>query len=318
MSSQPPRPARPAPTGVRALLGVYAELGKARLGALVVLTTMAGFAIAARGRFEFVDFFWTVLGTALSALGANGLNQVWERERDRLMHRTRLRPLPSGRLGVGHALAVSLLWSVAGVGLLAVAVNMLTALLSLGVIALYVLVYTPLKPRSSVNTLVGAVCGAIPPMMGWTGATGSVAPGAWVLGATLFAWQIPHFLALAWLYREDYQRGGYKMLPISDESGRVTCWMTVLYSLALIPVGLMASAAGLAGWFYSVGAVMLGGLMVERSLRLLTAKSDRRARQVFFASLLYLPLLLGLMVFDDTPILTKPQPVERAASIALR
>ena len=209
----------------RSSLSSYLELGKARLSTLVVATTAVGFAVAP-GRFDALLFAWTLLGTTLAALGANSLNQWAERERDALMERTRTRPLPSGRLAAREALAAGVLESLGGVALLAALVNLLTALLAAFVILLYVLVYTPMKSRSHLNTLVGAVCGAIPPMMGWTAVTGALDPGAYILAAVLFVWQIPHFLALAWLYREDYQRGGYKMLPHSDPSGRLTAAST--------------------------------------------------------------------------------------------
>ncbi|MDQ7007877.1 MAG: heme o synthase [Acidobacteriota bacterium] len=282
-------------------LAVYAELGKLRLGSLVVLTAIVGYALGVREGFSWLTALALALGTLLAAAGANTLNQWLEVERDARMHRTRTRPLPTGRITRRHAVAAALGESVLGTLLLALACNLLTAVLALAVILLYALVYTPLKPRSSLNTLVGAVCGAVPPMMGWAAARGSLDAGAWVLAATLFVWQIPHFLALAWLYREDYVRGGYRMLPISDPSGAVTCWMALLYSLALVPVGLAATAAGMAGWVYAIGAVVLGGLMIERTVRLLRRRTDRAARHVFWASLAYLPLLLGLMVIDAHP-----------------
>ena len=277
------------------------ELGKVRLGSLVVLTALVGYAVAARGSFSPWRALWLCTGTMLSAAGANGLNQWLEAGRDARMLRTRSRPLPSLRIGGRHALCASLFSATAGVLLLLAGTNAFTAALSLLTVLLYVLVYTPLKTVSSINTLVGAIVGAIPPLMGWTAARGALAPAAFVLGALLFVWQVPHFLALAWLYRDDYRRGEYRMLPLSDPSGSVTCWMALLYSLALIPVGLAAVIAGLSGMAYAAGALLLGGLMVERSARLLSRRTDRAARQVFWASLAYLPLLLGLMVADGGP-----------------
>lgn len=298
-------------------LAVYAELGKVRLGSLVVLTATVGYALGAHaGAFSWTALLALGLGTLLAAAGANTFNQWLEIERDARMHRTRTRPLPTGRITRRHALALALGESLLGTGLLAAACNLLTAGLALAVIVLYAVVYTPLKPRTSLNTLVGAVCGAVPPMMGWAAARGSLDAGAWVLAATLFVWQVPHFLALAWLYREDYIRGGYRMLPISDPSGTVTCSMALLYSLALVPVGLAASAAGMAGWIYAVGAVLLGGVMIERSLRLLRRRTDRAARHVFWASLAYLPLLLGLMIADAAPH-SPPTPASRSAAVQL-
>jgi protoheme IX farnesyltransferase len=281
-----------------AWISVYLELGKARLNSFVVLTAVVGYAVAARGAWELDILFWTALGTALSACGANGLNQLLEAPRDALMDRTRGRPLPSGRIGTRHALVVSLAGVLVGSALLAVAVNPLTALLASFVALLYVLVYTPLKTRTIFNTAVGAVCGGIPPMMGWAAATGSLDAGAWVLGAILFNWQIPHFLALAWMYREDYARGGYRMLPQADESGRWTCLATVFHSLLLIPIAWLGGLLAMAGWLYGAGALLLGGLMVVQSARFLHAGTRGAARSVFLTSLIYLPVLLALLVID--------------------
>lgn len=305
-------PSAKPPATVWGWLRLYGELGKVRLGSLVVLTAIAGYALGSRGSFRLLDALSLAVGTLLSAAGANGLNQLIEVERDRKMRRTEGRPLPSGRVGRRHVLVLCLIEIVTGLSLLLVGNNTLTATLSAFVVVTYVAVYTPLKPVSSINTLIGAVCGAIPPMMGWAAATGGLETGAWILGATLFVWQVPHFLALSWLYREDYRRGGYKMLPVSDPSGTITCRMALLYSMALIPIGLTAAAAGMAGWIYAMGAVLLGGWMIERSARLLQRRSDRAARQVFFVSLAYLPLLLGLMVADERPI----RPVTSGAAMA--
>ncbi|RMF71888.1 MAG: protoheme IX farnesyltransferase [Acidobacteria bacterium] len=298
-SAQPPD--RPPRAARRALLADWAELGKLRLSLLVVATTAAGYAIAPDGRGDIGRLMLAVCGTLLAALGANGLNQWAERERDGRMHRTRERPLPAGRMTPHHAFAVSTAWAVAGVGLLAAFVNLLTAALALGVVLLYVLVYTPLKPRSTLNTLVGAVCGALPPLMGWTAATGALAPGAFVLAGVLFVWQIPHFLALAWLYRDDYERGGYCMLPARDDDGRICSTMVLLYALALVPVALVGHVAGLAGWLYAGAAVLLGSALAATGVLLVGDRSRRSARRVFLASLVYLPLLLAALVADRAP-----------------
>ena len=285
---------------VRRLVSDWAELGKARLSGLVVATTAVGFAVAPRGRDEPALAALTVAGTLLAALGANGLNQWAERDRDARMLRTRGRPLPAGRLSPCHALAVSIAWVTAGVALLGATVNALTAGLALLVVLLYTLVYTPLKTRSTLNTLVGAVCGAIPPLMGWTAATGTIAPRGLVLAGVLFVWQIPHFLALAWLYREDYERGGYCMLPARDRDGRLSALMVLLYSLTLVPVALAGHLAGLAGAVYAVTAIVLGCGIAVLGAMLVADRSRRNARRVFLASLVYLPLLLGVMVADRT------------------
>jgi len=291
----------PATTGagrLGAVLGAYADLTKARLSALVVATTAAGYALGSSGPVELAGLLWAVLGTALSALGANGLNQWIERDRDARMERTRERPLPAGRLAPAHAASVSLALVLIGTLVLILGTNRLTTALNLLTVFLYVAVYTPLKTRSSLCTLVGAVVGAIPPMMGWTAAAGHLDAGAWILFAVLFAWQIPHFLSLAWLYREDYRRGGYVMLPLSDPSGRITLEMTTLYSLALLPLGFAAFLEGLTSWISAAGSLLLGGVFFAFAARWRQRRGDLHARRLFFASLLYLPLLLGLMVAD--------------------
>jgi protoheme IX farnesyltransferase len=277
-------------------LSIHLELWKFRLSALVVLTAVAGFVLASPGSVDLAALALTAIGTALAAGGANGLNQVIETARDSRMERTRERPLPSGRMTQAHALRASLVAVGAGVGLLLATVGVLPAVLCLATAALYVLGYTPLKTRSSLCTLVGAVVGAIPPMIGWAAAAGRLEPGAWLLAGIMFAWQIPHFLALAWLYREDYERGGFRMLPLIDREGRTTCWMALLYSLALVPLGLTASLLGVTGSVVAVGAAALGGLMVFASWKLVSGRRRADARRVFFASLVYLPALLLLLV----------------------
>jgi protoheme IX farnesyltransferase len=201
-----------------------------------------------------------------------------------------------------HAFLAGLAFVAGGVVLLAARVNGLAAVLALLAAAVYVLAYTPLKPRSTLCTLAGAVVGAIPPMIGWAAATGSLAPGAWILAAVLFVWQIPHFLSLAWLYRRDYERGGFRMLPVIDESGVLTCRMAVIYSMALLPIGLAATWAGVAGWVYAAGSCVLALGMVAMALRFAVRREDADARRLFLASLVYLPLLLVLLVADRGPV----------------
>lgn len=303
--------------GVSRTFSLYMELSKSRLTGLVLVTTLAGYWAACDGVFSFWVLFWTMVGTAGAAASANSLNQWLEVDLDGLMRRTRNRPLPSGKLSERRALAWSLGSGALGVTVLALFVNGLTALLGAANIAIYVLIYTPLKRRSSLCTLVGAVCGAIPPMMGWTAARGDLSAGAWVLGAILFVWQIPHFLSLAWMYKDDYSRGGFKMLPLHDERGLMTTRVTVLYSLALAPVAAAAFLCGLGGWLYLIGALSLGGAMFLYSLQFARACSYQSARKVFFASLLYLPLLLGLMAIDGSPafLSNKPRVIVNASSI---
>jgi len=283
-------------------LGAYIELTKARLVALVLITTVVGFLLGAGEPLRWELLAWTVIGTALAALGANAFNQVMERRLDRRMERTRRRPLPAGDLGTGEAAVMAVGMMIAGPALLAIFVNTLAAGLALAAALIYLAIYTPLKTRSPLCTLVGAICGALPPMVGWSATTGRLDAGAWVLGAVLFLWQIPHFLALAWLYREDYARGGFRMLPLLDRHGDVTTIVIILYSLALLPACLAATMAGLAGWAYAAASLLLGGGLVALALELRRRRTRTCARRVFLASILYLPLLLGFMVADRGPI----------------
>lgn len=289
------------PRSILGKISLYLELAKARLTALVLFTTAVGFLSAPESVFNLDLLFWTVLGTALTAGGANGLNQWWERDRDAQMTRTRKRPLPDGRLDSTHALLVALAAGTVGPLILLIFVNPLTAFLGVLNLAIYVLLYTPLKPITSINTLVGAVCGAIPPMMGWAAATGALNQGAWILGAILFVWQIPHFLSLAWMYRDDYARGGYAMLPIVEPHGRLTFRVALVYSLALLPLGAAFFLSGLGGWVYLTGSLLLGMGMVFASMRFQTVGTEIEARRLFYASLIYLPLLMALILFDGSP-----------------
>lgn len=301
----------------RGVVADFLDLCKARLCGLVVFTTVVGFFLGSGARVDWLQLFWTVIGTSLSAFGANAMNQCMEADRDALMHRTRNRPLPAGRLArsTGWMLAISL--SASGPLALLFSVNWVTGALSLACVLIYVLIYTPLKTRSTVNTIVGAVCGAIPPMMGWSAATGTLAMGAWVLGAILFVWQIPHFLALAWMYREDYQRGGYRMLPLIDPAGQLTCQAIILYSLALVPVTLALTLCGATGAFYAAAALVLGIVLIALGARLYRERTHASARGVFLASVIYLPILLGMMIADRVrpePLLS---PIEQPAGMTL-
>ena len=224
---------------------------------------------------------------------------------------TRNRPLPAGQVSRLAALAFALGTSAAGVGILNELVNPLTALLGLANIVIYVLVYTPLKPRTSLSTLVGAVCGALPPIMGWTGAAGSIELGALLLGMILFLWQIPHFLALAWLLRDDYAKAGFRMLPLIDPRGHLTCLMIVIYSLALLPVGVAVTVVGLAGYLFGAVSLLLGlGLFLLWHSELAPCKDPAECpRGSSSASLAYLPLLMLFMVLDAHPD-RSPDPVD--------
>ena len=278
-------------------VGDFLELTKPRITTLVVVTAGVGYAVAAPRGLEPAAFVALLIGTALVAGGASALNQYWEREADARMERTRLRPLPAGRVTPAEALAFGL--AVAGAGLVLLAtINGLTALLGLGALASYVLAYTPLKRITSLCTVVGAIPGALPPMMGWAAARGTVDAGAWALFGVLFLWQLPHFLAIGWIFREDYARGGFPMLTVVDADGRSTARQMMLYSAALIPVTLVAGALASAGTGYLWGAFALGLVFFGASTRFAWTRSVSAARGLFLVSILYLPALLGLLVFD--------------------
>lgn len=282
----------------RGKLHQYMALAKVRLNAMVLITAAVGFVMAAPGAINWTMLLLTLIGTGLAAVGASAFNQLMEVKRDAAMVRTRTRPLPSGAIGRMEALFFAVLTTDLGLAILFVFVNPLTALLGLINVLVYVLLYTPMKPRTSLNTLVGAICGALPPMMGWAAAVGELGLGAWLLGAILFIWQIPHFLALAWLYRDDYARGGYRMLPVVDQQGTLTGLMTVVYSLALLPLCVLVTLAGVAGWWFAAGSLVLGAFMCVLALKLNREKTSASARRLFLASVIYLPLLLVIMVAD--------------------
>lgn len=280
----------------------YLELTKPRITTMVVVTTAAGYVLAADPR-QWVVFLHVAIGTALVASSASALNQVIERRTDAQMRRTANRPIPAGRLEVTQALLFAVFLGVLGMAYLAVLVNPLTAALGAATLGLYTFVYTPMKRRSSLATLVGAIPGAVPPMMGCTAATGSLDALAWVLFGILFLWQMPHFLAIAWLYRSDYARGGFPLLTLGGEIGgrsaeERTAQQMMLYSAALIPVSLLPTVLGTSGWPYLVGALLLGGVFLAYSFAFGLAPDARSARRLLLVSVMYLPLVLGLMVTD--------------------
>jgi protoheme IX farnesyltransferase len=275
----------------------FAELVKARLSFLTLATAMAGFALGVDGPWTYLLLAGTMAGTALSAAGAAALNQWWERDLDARMKRTRQRPLPAGRLGASDALLAGLGLSISGVACLAALVNPLSAALAAATIALYILVYTPLKRVTTLNTIVGAVPGALPPLIGWTAARGTINAEGLTLFAVLFLWQMPHFLAIAWLYRGDYAQAGFRMLPEGDEAGLVTGRQAVLYALALLAVSLLPSVFFGYSAIYFYGALLLGaGYTFLAGRFACSGGSTGAARALFLGSIAYLPLLLGLMV----------------------
>ena len=275
------------------------ELTKPRINFMVVLTTSIGALLASRGDPPLLALLHVLLGTALVSGGASAVNQILEREPDSRMSRTAERPMPTGRLSLELAWAFSVAISVAGLIYLTLAVNWPTALLGLAASASYILVYTPLKRTSSLSTLVGAVPGAIPPMMGWTAMAGQLEPGAWVLFGILFFWQLPHFLAIAWLCREDYGRAGFPMLSVTDSDGSRTGRQMILYSLALLPVSLMPTVLGLTGTAYLIAAAVLGILMVWLSVDFARHASRGAARRLMRFSIIYLPAVLVAMVLGQ-------------------
>jgi protoheme IX farnesyltransferase len=287
-----------APTSAKARAAAYIELTKPRITFLIVLTSAAGFCLGARGAVNYVVFTHAMIGIALLSSGIATLNQYLERDLDGLMRRTENRPLPSGRLVPFEALWFGITLTIVAELYLALSVNVLTALMGLTVIAGYLFLYTPLKTRTSLSTAVGAFPGAMPPLMGWAAARGEVDIAAWVLFAILFLWQFPHFLAIAWMYREDYGRAGIRMLPVVEPDGRVTGQQIILYALMLLPVSLLPTLLGISGKVYLVAAIVLGLLFLASSIRAALSKSNQHARQLLLASVLYLPLLFGVMVLN--------------------
>ncbi|HVT88715.1 MAG TPA: heme o synthase [Tepidisphaeraceae bacterium] len=276
----------------------YYELTKPRMNFLVVITTMVGFCMASRGQVDWLLLFHTVVGTAMTASCAAVLNQILERRLDLLMPRTADRPVAAGRVGVSEAAIYGIALGILGVGYLLIAVNPLTAMLGLATLALYILVYTPLKRFTSLNTVVGAIPGAIPPLMGFTGASNVITVDAIAVFAILFFWQMPHFLAIAILYKRDYQAAGFKMLPCLEEDLHLTNRMILLYTAALMPVSLLPGLLGMSGVIYLTAAVLLGFGFCCSAITCVSTRTRSDARQLFFASIIYLPLLLGFMMFD--------------------
>ncbi|MSO81955.1 MAG: protoheme IX farnesyltransferase [Acidobacteria bacterium] len=274
----------------------FVTLAKPRLNLLVLVTTAAGLYLASPGGVATPVLLHTLLGSALVAGGASALNQVWERDTDALMRRTRARPIASGRLRASEGLWFGVGLSTTGLVELALGVNLISASVAAFTLGSYVLVYTPLKRRSSLATLVGAVPGALPPVIGWVAATGTLSLPALVLFGIVFFWQMPHFLAIAWLYRDDYAAAGIPLLPVLEPDGRRTGRQALLYSAALWPVSLMPSLVGLAGGFYVVVAMALGLTLIGLSARFAQDRSTPAARQLFLSSIIYLPLLWGALI----------------------
>ena len=279
-------------------LAVYADLFKARLTALVLLTTAVGFYLGWRGPIDLGLLFHTILGTALVASGGGALNQLIERRHDGKMRRTQDRPLPSGRLQPQTVLRVGALAAASGLLYLGLAVNWTACLVGACTFVIYVAVYTPLKRVTWLNTIVGAVPGALPPVIGWVAARGELGAGGWALFAIQAFWQLPHFMSIAWIYRDEYAKAGFKMLLVLDPEGRRTARHSLANAVGLLLASLVPFGLGLAGPVYLVSALILGAGFLWAAGQFCRQLSIGRARQLFYASLVYLPLLLVMMVLD--------------------
>jgi len=282
----------------KSLVAVLADLVKARLTALVLLTTLVGFFLGWNGSMNYLLLFHTLFGTALVASGAAALNQLLERDYDAKMRRTANRALPSGRLQPGTVTLLGGVSSVAGLIYLAALVNPLTSVVAAVTLVSYLFIYTPLKRVTWTNTLVGAIPGALPPLMGWTAARNELSGEGWALFAILAFWQIPHFMAISWLYREDYARAGFRMLPLVDPDGSRTGLQSVIHTVGLLVVSLCPFMLHVDGAVYLWAAVGLGLAYFGFAVRFARQMTARRARQLFLASVIYLPLLLLVMVLN--------------------
>lgn len=280
----------------RRFVSDFAELVKARLTLLVLLTTAVGYYLGAIGPINAAGLFHAVFGTALAAAGAAALNQWWERRLDALMHRTRTRPIPAGRMLPRDALILGCLLSVAGIVYLSALCNPLSAMLAATTIIIYIFAYTPLKRVSTFNTLIGAIPGALPPVVGWAAATGHVEIGAWSLFAILFFWQMPHFFAIAWMYREDYARAGFEMVSKGDTTGARSASQSVLFCILLLLISGIPQFLGIVSALYLAIELVLNGAFIFVAMRFLKTQQAADARRLFLTSIVYLPLLLAALV----------------------
>lgn len=288
------------PTGPAREWADYVTLTKPRVNVLVIITTLVGLYLGRIGDLDIARLFHTVVGTFLVASGAAAFNQVIERDVDRRMRRTAMRPLPAGRLTRSDACWFATVISAVGLVQLALGANLLAAGVALATLASYALVYTPLKRYTSLSTVIGAVPGALPPMIGWAAARDALGIEAWTLFAIVFFWQMPHVLAISWMHRDDYARGGIRVLPVVEPDGASTARQMISYSAAMIPVSLLPTLVGMAGGIYFTGAFLLGLMMLALSVDFLQHRSIARARRLFYASLIYLPAVLALLVADST------------------
>ncbi len=293
--------ARPTELTQSNKLGAYVSLTKPDVSFLVLMTTGAGFYMGARGPIDWLHMLHVVFGTMMIAAGTAALNHYIERESDRYMRRTASRPLPTGQLTPAEALTFGIALSIAGAIDLYFTAGYLACLLGVVTCLSYLLAYTPLKKRTVWATFIGAIPGAIPPMIGWTAATGKLDAGAWLLFAILFFWQFPHFHAISWMYREDYARAGILMLPVVDKDGTRTFRQIILYAATLVAVSLLPAIMGLAGVLYFFGALVTCTALVQVCLWAAHAKTNSRAKWLMHATVMHIPILLGLMMYDKLP-----------------
>ncbi|MBI4386008.1 MAG: protoheme IX farnesyltransferase [Elusimicrobia bacterium] len=281
------------------MIGEYWKLTKPRITTLVAATACIGFYLGG-GAMRSNRLFFCLAGTALASAAAGALNQYLERKRDGLMRRTAGRPLPRGRIDPVHAAIFGVSCAVLGLGLLSWKVNGLAGVIAGLTLFFYLALYTPFKTRTPHSTWIGAVAGAAPPLIGWAGASGRLSSEAWVLFAIQFLWQIPHFMSLFWLYREDYARAGFRVMPVVDPAGKTTSCQIALHSFALLPASLMPTFCGMAGTPYGCGALTLGAAFLGLGMRASWTMNALDTRRLFLASLAYLPLLLGMLVVGRT------------------
>ncbi len=282
-------------------LGAFWELTKPDITLLVLITTLVGYILGASQTTASIDFiliFHLILGSALSSAGVSSLNEYLEAGLDAQMKRTKNRPIPSGKIKSSHALFLGVTVSILGVSELLIFVNPFTGLLSLATILLYLFVYTPMKRKSELNTLVGAIPGALPSLGGWVAATGSIGVGAWILFGILFFWQIPHFLSIAWLYREDYGKAGFKMITTGENFENRLKWHIGIFTLAMVITSLLPAMIGLLGVLYFVGMLIAGGVFLIVSIKMIKQLNNSRAKKLLLTSIVYQPVILFLIIFD--------------------
>lgn len=305
-STDAPRPDLATPDGTlaasaaaeRGRTGDYVTLAKPRLNMLVVATTLAGYYMAGPARADWLVLVHTLVGTTLVASGASAFNQLMEIEADGLMRRTRLRPLPTGRLTPRQARIFALVLSLSGIVELALGVNLLASGIATATLLTYTVFYTPLKRRTSLATVVGGIPGALPPMIGWAAVRNSLSVEAWILFGIVFLWQMPHFLAIAWMYREDYKRAGFPLLPVVEPDGASTGRQALIYAAALLPLSLAPTVVAMTGNVYLAGAGIMSALFLALAARFAWDRTTASARRLFFGSITYLPLLWILMVLN--------------------